>query len=156
MNLENRFARQLSCPFDPQTLGCQVPDPFSFPTQTYHLHQTNLITCGTASAGSVVFLPNPFLSMLDLGGTVSGTPCVSQTSFSAFGASSGKQYVYASTAATSLNNLLSTFRVVSWGLKISNLQPELSATGRIIVSYFPIGDTVPYYWGFIKCCFFKR
>lgn len=35
--------------------------------------------------------------------------------------------------------------MVSWGIKISNLQPELTATGRIIISHVPIGDTVPAY-----------
>jgi len=35
--------------------------------------------------------------------------------------------------------------VVSWGIKISNLQAELGATGRIIVSTIPLGDTVPAY-----------
>jgi hypothetical protein len=53
--------------------------------------------------------------------------------------------LYGATSVTSLSNIFSSYRVVSWGIKISNLQPELSATGRIIISHVPIGDTVPSY-----------
>jgi len=39
----------------------------------------------------------------------------------------------------------SSWRVASWGFKISNIQPELSATGRLILAPIPIGDTIPNY-----------
>lgn len=143
------FFRALTDPFAPTSLGCQVPDPFPFPTQTYHVHQTIVFGCQTGvTSGAVAFLPNPLLSTLDLTRINTGsvltasiistpqTPIVVSATLPGGG-------MYSATSQPSLNAAFSSYRVVSWGIKISNLQPQLSATGRLIMAYFPVSDTTP-------------
>jgi len=151
----NAFFKALSKPFDPRSMGCTVPDPFPFPTVTYHLHQTSVISQATGvTRGSVMFLPNPVLSMIDtwsLNQTFPGASTgINSTPFSQYGSSDGRRCIYGATTPSSLSNIFSTYRVVSWGVKISNLQPELSATGKLIVALLPLGDTVPAYQNIIQ------
>lgn len=145
------FLHALCHPFDPNVLGIQVPDPFPFPTQTYHVHQTSVVgPPSSLTSGSVLFLPNPILSMVDLyhlNNLSLSNVCVTSTPMTPYSAVAtvAASCYYGSVLPASLNSILSTYRVVSWGIKISNLQPELTATGRIIVALVPIGDTVPSY-----------
>lgn len=139
------FLKALTSPFDPTVMGIRVPDPFPFPTATYHLHQTTVVG-NTYGNGCLAFMPNPTLSIIDIGGingsvaaSVASTPMVRYSSTT----TSSAYRFYGSTTPTALATVLADFRVVSWGLKISNLQPELSATGRIIVAMIPLGDTIP-------------
>jgi len=143
------FYKALTDPFHPNSLGCQVPDPFPFPTTTYHVHQTLVLGVpAAATAGAVAFLPNPLLSTLDLTRINAGsslqssiittpqTPIVASATLPGGG-------MYSATSQASLNSAYSSYRVVSWGIKLSNLQPQLSATGRIMMAYFPVSDTTP-------------
>jgi len=147
------FTRCLMDPLDPKSIGCQVPDPYPFPTQTYHIHQTSVIGAPSSSSvtsGAVAFLPNPCFSMIDyqhLGSLTSSNYAVTSTpmtQLSSTGTNSASA-LWSAITPSDLKSKLSTYRVVSWGIKISNLLPELSATGRIIVAYLPIGDTIPSY-----------
>lgn len=143
------FYRALTDPFDPNSMGCQVPDPFPFPTQTFHVHQTTVIGNNNSNGfGTVAFLPNPVLSMIDVtkNNTLGTSTVVQNTPFTAFATGSGpNSAIYGAVSPTALSSVFSDYRVVSWGIKISNLQPELSATGRLMVAMIPIGDTVPSY-----------
>jgi len=143
------FSRALSDPFDPSVLGCQVPDPFPFPTAVHHIHQTTVMgTDALNTAGSLVFLPNPVLSLIDthhvaapLQKSVVSTP---MAQYSATFADQRSAY-YGATTPANISAIYESYRVVSWGLKISNLQPELTATGRIIIAFVPAGGSVPSY-----------
>lgn len=143
------FFKALTDPFAPSSMGCQVPDPFPFPTNTYHVHQTTVLGSSAGfSNGAVMFCPNPLLSMVDLTfvnslvGTKKAVQNTPMTAVSAAATAPGHGF-YQATSQVSLNNVYSTYRVVSWGIKISNLQPQLAATGRLMMAYFPAGDTVP-------------
>jgi len=143
------FLKALTDPFAPSSLGCKVPDPFPFPTQSYHMHQTSVLGCSTGeTSGSVLFLPSPCLSMIDTHHlTTVSTNSVTTSAMTRLSTVS-TQINYGMLGASTpsgMNNLLETFRVVSWGVKISNLQPELSATGRIIIGFVPIADATPSY-----------
>jgi hypothetical protein len=148
------FLNALCHPFDPEVLGIQVPDPFPFPTQTYHLHQTTVIgppISSSITSGAVLFLPNPVFSLVDLqhlNGLTSSNISITTTPMIQFNANNtlASSCYYGACAPASLSAILSTYRVVSWGIKISNLQPELSATGRLIVALVPLGDTIPSYY----------
>lgn len=135
------FARTLKDPFHPDSFGARVPDPFSFPTAVYHLHGTTIIG-NSAGVGEVCFLPNPVLSMIDLSRSSGNTAAVSLTSMQAY---TNTASCFGATTPPAIGPLLSTYRVVSWGLKISNTQPELVAQGRLIMAPFTIGDAVPTY-----------
>lgn len=145
-----RFAAALSDPFAPTSLGCQVPDPFPFPTMTYHIHQTSIISSLASNRPcSFTCLPNPIVSLVDLTGaqTLSGVTCVSSTPMTRFvvNGASAQSYGYGAITPTNLAAVYGSSRVVAWGVKISNLIPELTATGRIIIAPLPMGDTVPSY-----------
>jgi hypothetical protein len=81
--------------------------------------------------------------MVDLNLAVGSTLSVTSTPMTKFAATGIPATCYKSTPISALNAIYGSYRTVSWGIKISNLQPELSATGRIIVAMVPIGDTVP-------------
>lgn len=148
-----KFARVLKDPFAPASYGAQVPDPFPFPTVTHHIHQTSVLGFnGATTSGSALFLPNPLFSLIDLTGALNNNTsgatlsAVSATGMSRYSSTGATQYnMYSACSLNSIGNLYSQYRVVSWGLKISNLQPELSATGRIMIAFVPIGDEIPSY-----------
>jgi len=146
------FYDALTCPFDPNVLGVQVPDPFPFPTQVYHVHQTTVVgaSANTPGTGCVSFLPNPCLSMIDLGqlkGLSGADKVINSTPFTAYSAVTADpaNAIYGAVGPTALSDVFADYRLVSWGIKISNLMPELVATGRIIVAQIPLGDTIPSY-----------
>jgi len=143
------FAHALSDPFAPSSLGCRVPDPFPFPTQSFHLHQTTVIgTEAATTSGGIVVLPNPIFSMIDLQHVIDTTKnSVISSAMTRYSATTSNvnNGLFASSGIGAMSDAMESFRVVSWGIKISNLQPELSATGRIIIAMLPIADAVPTY-----------
>jgi len=150
------FSRALIDPFNPAVLGCQVPDPYPFPTTSYHSHSTTVFGTTTGNTtGSFVYLPNPVFSMVDLAGvlnpTVVAARCVTSTPLNQFYTVSNQasSNYYGASTPVDLATKFSEMRVVSWGIKISNLQPELSATGKIFIAQIPMGDTIPSYNGLV-------
>jgi hypothetical protein len=143
----DQFTLALSDPFHPGAMGCRVPDPFPFPTVTYHLHQTTVLGCaGTNTSGAAMFMPNPCYSLADVRHSIdTSTNTVTNTAMTRYNATSTNVAygLYASTGQSNLNTIFETWRIVSWGIKISNLQPQLSGTGRVIIAIIPCGDTVP-------------
>ncbi|APG76493.1 hypothetical protein 2 [Hubei tombus-like virus 33] len=141
----NSFLKALVSPFCPEAYGIRVPDPFPFPTVTHHLRQTTVLGANATGSGAAIFLPSPVFSLIDVG-AVNGTGATVQstpfTRFNTVGATI-PYFLFKSTTVGALNAIYGTYRVVSWGIKISNLQPELSATGRITIGMVPIGDSVP-------------
>lgn len=147
----NSFAAALSTPFEVQARGARVPDMYAFPTNTYRIQTSVLLGAGATTFGGV-FLPNPYVSMLDitrmsgLGTSVSSTggmrPYTGATAF------------FGSTTPALLSALSTEFRVVGGGIKIRNLIPELTATGRIYLAVIPVAnggvpsyallDTIPF------------
>lgn len=141
----NNFSLALSDPFNPRAIGVHVPDPYPFPTTTYHVHQTTVLkspASGTGSGG-VMLLPNASFSMIDCsyaGTLVAANAVVLTTPMAPIG---NNPFNYGAVGLDEVFSKFGAFRVVGWGIKISNLQPELSATGRIIVAHLPVGDSVP-------------
>jgi hypothetical protein len=147
-SVRGKFTEALCDPFSPHAIGCHVPDPFPFPTTTYHVHQTTTLKSPASLTGSggVMFLPNVVYSMVDCNyaGTLTANQSVIGTTPMAQ-LSATNPFNYGAVTQSDVFSKFGTFRVVSWGIKISNLQPELSATGRIIVAHLPVGDAVPSY-----------
>lgn len=140
VDMRNTFSSSLRRPFAPSSMGTRVPDMFSFPTATYHLHGTTVLTTNsTQKTCAALFLPNPNVSMIDLN-TANGYTSALTTGMSQFATNT---YVYGATTPATLSSLIDDFRVTSWGIKISNLIPELSATGRVFIYTIPAVDTVP-------------
>jgi len=140
---KNNFLLSLVSPFCPEAYGTRVPDPFPFPTVTHHLRQTTVIGAAAGhNNGCAIFLPSPVFSIID-GTGLGGNRGVQATSMAPFGAGGIQQHIYKSTTNVNLNATYGSYRTVSWGIKISNLQTQLAATGRIFIAMIPIGDSVP-------------
>lgn len=142
------FMVALADPFSPRAVGAHVPDPYPFPTTTYHVHQTTTLKSPTSLTGSggVLLLPSVTYSMIDsnyAGSLIASQSVIGTTPMNQIG--NYNPYNYGAVADTDVFSKFGTFRVVGWGVKISNLQPELSATGRVIVAHVPISDEVPDY-----------
>jgi len=136
------FVGALHNPFDPEALGVRVPDPFNFPTTTSHLHSTTVGDTTAGGNGCCCFLNNPVLTMLDMVRLNSGSISISSSGMTQ---PFNFQGFYGASSLSALGGLYATERVVCSGIKISNLQPELSATGRIIIAQVPVLDQFPGY-----------
>jgi hypothetical protein len=122
------FARVIADPFNPDNNGARVPDSYNFPTTTGHCHYEAQLTTSSSGVSSSVFYPSPLLAASLKAGNIT-------TGLSAFSSNTSDYYF---TSRSTLNSTFESYRVVAFGVKISNLQPELSATGRVIVTPLPI------------------
>lgn len=145
--LAAKYGRILKNPFAPEAMGSRCPDSYSFPTATYHLKGTMVVTSGPTGTYvgqcGVLFTPNPLLSVVDtlFDKSSSATSCIATTNSSLV--NFGTALTYGATTPDLLGSVLATSRVVSWGVKITNLQPELSATGRIYIALVPTLSNIP-------------
>jgi len=135
------FSSALCNPFAPTSIGCRVPDPYSFPTSAFHSRGNTVLKSNASGTTGILCLPNPVFSLIDLGTSSGSGAAVSSTGMNNFGGTANLTY-----GATSQANLLTVgngFRLVSWGVKISNLQPELSAVGKLYYAMVPTASDVP-------------
>jgi hypothetical protein len=127
------FAAELANPFGIKSIGAKVPDLFSFPTSPYHFRGSITLRATSGGITGGAFLPNPLTSFID---TLSD--CYNTTGMSASSmAQLNTQPLYGATNFGNLTPLLQDYRVSSWGIRISNLQPALTATGRLYIGVIP-------------------
>lgn len=128
-----KFAQALINPFHAEAFGARIPDLYSTPTIPLHCRNTITVTSGTAGAGSAVcFLPNPICTYLQLQGNITG-----QGIGYSIGPAAGM------VPSGDLADQCEEFRVVGFGLRISNLQPPGTAVGRILVTAIPGLNRLP-------------
>jgi hypothetical protein len=134
----------LTSPFSPQAMGAKVPDTYEQPTVTYHSQGSMVLgnITGLVSSGGMMFLPTACLTAIDTLAQVSGSGFSTIVTSSLAGYTSNNNWKGLNTEA-SLNNILGSVRVVGGGLKIKNLQPQLSATGRLFIATIPCTREVP-------------
>jgi len=133
------FAHALADPFSIEARGARVPDLYAFPTNTFRLQTSVLLGAGSQTEFGAVFLPNPYVSVIDTGVAATGTP-----SITGLGGlqrySSGASSFAAMTIPVLFAPLATEFRVVGGGIKIRNLLPELTATGRVYIAVLPLSN----------------
>jgi hypothetical protein len=128
--LASEFARALKTPFDPASFGVKCPDTYHFPTVTGHIHYEFQLTSAGGLAQALIY-PSPMIATSCYFGTIT-TSCPQFTQ--------NTSTTYFSTRSNVATNM-DMYRVVAFGVKISNLQPELSGTGRLMVTPLPIAGT---------------
>jgi len=131
----NRFgdyALALHKPFADNALGARVPDMYSAPTVTYHTKGT--ITCTSNATGvcSLVLSPNPLVSCVDMTGSTINA-AAGNTGMAQFASSTT---AYSAVSQVNLQNAFTSYRVVGVGIRMRNLIPPTTATGRIIIAPF--------------------
>lgn len=132
------FRHALNDPFSADSRGARVPDLYSFPTLTYRLQTSVLLGTGSTAFGAV-FTPNPFVAMWDTN-VLTGVGLASISASGGMRPFTSSPGVYACCTPGQLGALATEFRVVGGGIKIRNLIPELTATGRIYVAVVPVAS----------------
>lgn len=138
----SKYVTCLSHPFSPHGKGAQVPDMYSFPTQT-NILQTVYTLSTTDTTGNIDFVvqPNPLATVAASYGAL-GTPQLA-------GGNAWWSNNYAATATnrgftesgmvtqSSLAAVYARYRVVAFGLRIRCLLPPINQSGRLICSKVP-------------------
>jgi hypothetical protein len=132
-----KYEIALKDPFDERAIGCRIPDEYAMPTVTYVSRATATVS-STPSQGliSMIFCPNPVF-------TLNEGPCQNFINWNGLSYGSGTTFVSSLSNVTNLSNLVTQFRVVSWGLRIRNLQPPSTATGMIEIAQIPASRYFP-------------
>ena len=134
------FVSALTNPFATSSRACRVPDGYHFPTSTLTLAGEFVVgasTAGVAGAFSLMMLPNPFISVLDVNGAN-----ITNNGMYAMPASSS---IYGATQASNFVLSYASYRVVSWGIQVQSMLPELTGIGRIGICHMPCTEDPPPY-----------
>jgi len=166
------FAAALNAPFSEKALGAQIPDVYSYPTDTRHFRQSFVVTCDNGGAAEVVILPNPVLSIAApqrkgtaqsgsnyfdpvSGGTPIGTPgydangnaapiTVDNSTIDSTASGNGNvMHARGCVSQSSLVQLFIKWRVVGFGYKIRALGNLSSTQGRVQVASIPAPANLP-------------
>lgn len=128
------FTAACEDPFRPDALGARIPDEYAYPTTTFHHRSSITVTSDSIGNLGLVLLPCPYWSMLHCIGSFSWT--------------SGSNYAnnnWSSIPPASLTAECENFRLVSWGIRLRNLQAPGTATGMIEIAQVPCLNTIPSY-----------
>lgn len=131
------FAHALTDPFSLEARGARVPDLYAFPTNTFRL-QTSMLLGANLTEFGATFFPNPYVSYYDTGVGASGV--LNVTSTGGMRRFAGATAFGGMTTPTLFSPLATAFRVVGGGIKIRNLLPELTATGRVYIACVPLSN----------------
>jgi hypothetical protein len=138
----SNYKSMIMDPFKPSSNGCRLPDPWSFPTETYKLQSFSTLTsvASGSTLGSICFLPHPNISIFDYSLFVNGTSQVTYSNYSQI-ASNG---IASLSTPTLMAGALNTWRVVGGGIKVCCTMPESVRTGRIYFVPYPLAQLPGY------------
>lgn len=136
-NAGESFAHALSDPFSIEARGARVPDLYAFPTNTFRL-QTSMLLGTSQTEFGAVFFPNPYASVLDTGVAATGVPSI--TGLGGVRRFAGASAIAGMTVSSLFTPLATEYRTVGGGIKIRNLLPELTATGRVYIAVLPVAN----------------
>jgi len=141
---ERKYEYALTKPFNVRARGAQVPDLYSFPTETVHVECTMALS--TDNNGNLSFLYNPSLLYTLLvfnGSAVAGSNNAVDASYinsvNTVVTISGAKF-YGATTAASLSSRYSDYRVVGAGLQIKPLVSYTNAPGKLMYSMTPSAE----------------
>jgi len=144
---EESFSHALSDPFSVNARGARVPDLYAFPTSTFRLQTSMLLGAGLTEFGAC-FLPNPYVTAIDTGQAAITTASV--TSLGGMRRFANANAFIGLTTPAIFIPLATAFRVVGGGIKIRNLLPELTATGRVYIACLPVASNGVPNWDMLE------
>jgi len=154
------YAAALNAPFSEAALGAQIPDIFSYPTDTKHFRQSFTIKTDINGNWEGVLLPSPVFSVaapmrciadntytksleggVDLFGADVEVPSASVVS----GTSGNLLAMQVSSCAKveTLAGIFERYRVVGWGYKLRAITSVNATAGRVKVASIPAPRTLP-------------
>lgn len=134
------FANAILSPFDPAAEGAQIPDYYSFPTNTAHLKTSFKITSDATGDVDWAFLPSLLASVYTNHGLmVSGLP--TQLLYPT------QQLPVATTTNAAINSIVTqsqlaafdTYRLVGAGMRLRSMLIPQTSTGTLYAASFPAG-----------------
>jgi len=152
------YVSALLSPFDKKALGAQIPDQYSFPTETQFVRQEFLLTAQKVapSIGSwdCIIMPNLFQSILNscpanavnLSGTVGGQygDLTFQNPGSVGVGVASAVNIGGCVTTTLAKAQLESYRIVGYGVRIRPISSFNSLAGRIIVAATPVARSALY------------
>jgi len=163
-NMKGSYAAALNAPFSEAALGAQIPDIFSYPTDTKHFRQTFTITTDASGNWEGVILPSPVFSIAApfqatslsgggpaLGKTITGGQSLfSDSSFipisrlhSSGSGDTPAMQVNACVKIDTLSAIYQQYRVVGWGYKMRAISSVNSTSGRVQFASIPAPRRLP-------------
>jgi len=167
------FAAALNAPFSEKALGAQIPDVYSYPTDTRHFRQSFTVTCDHNGAAEIVIFPNPVLSIGAAqrryisevpattyydpvsGGTTIGhaapdfpgdatAATVDNSVIDSTATGNGNiMFAHGCVSQASLVQLFTKWRVVGFGYKLRSLGNLSSTQGRVQCASIPAPSNLP-------------
>jgi len=165
---KGHYAAALNAPFSEEALGAQIPDIFSYPTETKHFRQSFLITSDKNGNGEFILMPSPLFSVTaplqDVNGTApegqgtASSDIITQGFIVSPGLPNGfagsdiqgpgagdinTMSIHACTTSTVMAQVFSQYRVVGWGYKIRAIGSLSTTQGRLQVATIPAPRQLP-------------
>jgi len=163
MKSKGSYAAALNAPFSEAALGAQIPDIFSYPTDTKHFRQTFTIQTDASGNWEGVILPSPCFSIaapfqatsLSAGAPVlaktitGGQSCFADTAsvpLSIVNGGTGNtpaMQVNACVKVDTLSAIYQQYRVVGWGYKMRAISSVNTTAGRVQIASIPAPRRLP-------------
>jgi len=140
------YRQALINPFVKAACGARLPGPYRYPTIPFRL-QTEVSTTSNATTGGLLFLPNPYLSVIDLhrlNGNNTNSFNTATSNLAALNSTSGfGQYCYGISTPAQMKGVLSNFRVTGFGIRVCNTASFSNCQGRIFACKLPCTNNTP-------------
>lgn len=127
---DKEYTAALVDPVNSLARGARVPDIFAVPTDTFSSTGTVTLACDTSGDADFVWIGRPLHAC-----AASSTAYIASSAFTPYAASTKCQYA---STETTLQGVVSGYRMVGNGVRVKNLQPGQSATGKLIVARVPM------------------
>lgn len=124
-------------PFSPYACGAKIPSMFADYTSTSRILGQFTVSTNASGVASFILTPNPQFTVFQDVGTNSSAATASISPFL------GLTSVSYAASVQSLTAMYASYRAVSAGWALRNAMPELSSTGRMYISAFPVCGLMP-------------
>jgi hypothetical protein len=144
------WLRALENPFDPNVVGCKIPDTSRNGTGTALIHGASVLTIPTGTTTTVTFLPSPFYSIVapnqGSGSQIPFSGGYNELNSTYYGTSPPTGVCVGTlTNLTQIQAIFDNYRVVAWGIRIRPLLPSTQTPVRMIFTPLKCDGQAPPY-----------
>lgn len=142
------YAHCLSDPFDPDSEGAQVPDPWCYPTATSSCTYTFTINCDSNGNFAFVVQPDLIQTIMIQNPTVNTASTAGgydNLSYQPGGSGASSYIMMGAVEESALQDQFENYRIVGWGVNVKTTQPVLNQQGTVYVASVPVTANRP--WG---------
>lgn len=125
------YGAALLNPFHSRAFGAKVPDLFAAPTMTFNFRTSHSFMTGASGSVGVVFFPNLTLSAYTYE-SATAPSYFAPITWGDNSAVSGSGWGYG------IPGNIQTYRIVSYGIRVTNTSSMTNAAGKFILGSYPI------------------